>query len=366
MRRIDELESLRGLMALWVLVGHAIHLLPISESGNLAIRLLKMNGLAVDVFIILSGFVIFYLLESANERYWPFIVRRFLRLYPCYLLCLVVSILMTQGNLDILQSIPWTTERIAVAQTIILTSLDNFWPNIASHIVLLQGAVPPSLIPYGEYAFLGQAWSISLEWQFYLVAPLLFLICKKQRRWALYLLLASVCIAYWGTGFKFGEGWIFRQATYFFIGISSFYIWRADFRLSPIWIMILMPLSITAVYLIVPRWLALGIWTVVFTSLLVVRQEGNRSIEGVICTVLQAKLLRWLGKISYSVYLTHMIIIYATMRVLDGFELSILHYSILLMALSFVGTLGVSDLTYRLVERPAIVFGKGLFRAPSP
>ena len=146
------------------------------------------------------------------KRYWSFIVRRFLRLYPCYLLCLVVSILMTQGNLDILQSIPWTTERIAVAQTIILTSLDNFWPNIASHIVLLQGAVPPSLIPYGEYAFLGQAWSISLEWQFYLVAPLLFLICKKQRRWALYLLLASVCIAYWGTGFKFGEGWIFSSS----------------------------------------------------------------------------------------------------------------------------------------------------------
>ncbi|MEQ1935140.1 MAG: acyltransferase, partial [Fimbriimonadaceae bacterium] len=346
-RRIDELESLRGLMALWVVVGHAVHLLPMSNIDNPIIKLLKMNGLAVEVFVILSGFVIFNLLDGARERFWPFIVRRFLRLYPCYIVSLALSILMTPGNQEILSKLPWTTDRLVSVAHIEANALTFYWPNVAAHILMLQGAVPPNLIPDGEYAFLGQAWSISLEWQFYLVAPTIFMLCEKRARWPIFSLLVGICAAYYATGFRFGDGWLFRQSTYFFVGIVSFYVWRADYKLSQTWRRLLLPITVAAAYLLIPSWISLGIWAAVITSLLVVRQQGTERIENTICDVLRSKPLRWLGRISYSVYLTHMIVIYGLMRVLESFTSKPSEYSVLLIGLSVVGTLVLSDVFYR-------------------
>ncbi|MST94839.1 MAG: acyltransferase, partial [Pedosphaera sp.] len=45
-------------------------------------------GMAVDIFLILSGFVIFNLLDR-GETYGVFITRRFFRLFPAFLLSLV-------------------------------------------------------------------------------------------------------------------------------------------------------------------------------------------------------------------------------------------------------------------------------------
>ncbi|WP_407301782.1 hypothetical protein ACHQJB_13725 [Raoultella planticola] len=53
MKYIKELEGLRGIMALWVVAGHAFVSLPLL-SGKLPANL--MNTQAVDVFIMLSGF----------------------------------------------------------------------------------------------------------------------------------------------------------------------------------------------------------------------------------------------------------------------------------------------------------------------
>ena len=61
LKRLPELESLRGLMLLWVLIGHV--LLNFS-GGGVVWTLLTENGRAVDVFMALSGFAVFFLLPS--------------------------------------------------------------------------------------------------------------------------------------------------------------------------------------------------------------------------------------------------------------------------------------------------------------
>jgi peptidoglycan/LPS O-acetylase OafA/YrhL len=79
---IPELEGLRGLLAAWVF---AFHFLVIGGHWDrLPPRLQAVldGGRAVDVFLILSGFVITGTLLSKRDGYWQFIFRRFLRIYP--------------------------------------------------------------------------------------------------------------------------------------------------------------------------------------------------------------------------------------------------------------------------------------------
>ena len=71
---------------------------------------------------------------------------------------------------------------------------DRLWLDAPLHFLFLHGLVPVSLLPGIPYTLLGVAWSLSLEFQFYAVAPAIFALC---RRWlaALVTLLVGVVIA---------------------------------------------------------------------------------------------------------------------------------------------------------------------------
>lgn len=56
--------------------------------------------------------------------------------------------------------------------------VESWWANIhwniPLHLLMLHGVVPEVLVARAPGAFLAPAWSVSLEWQFYLVAPLAY------------------------------------------------------------------------------------------------------------------------------------------------------------------------------------------------
>jgi hypothetical protein len=106
-KRINELESLRGVLALWVVVGHILPSAGILDTALGPFKFVAKGEYAVDVFIIMSGFFIFYLLDTAQEKYRPFIIRRFLRLFPAYFVCLIISILMINVSVETLSSLDW-------------------------------------------------------------------------------------------------------------------------------------------------------------------------------------------------------------------------------------------------------------------
>src|SRR5579862_198970 len=62
---------------------------------------------AVSIFIIISGFVITHLLLEQRESYLPFITRRFLRIYPVYLICLGAGVFATRLHLAAFAGHPW-------------------------------------------------------------------------------------------------------------------------------------------------------------------------------------------------------------------------------------------------------------------
>jgi peptidoglycan/LPS O-acetylase OafA/YrhL len=171
--RIGSLDGLRGLAALWVLVGHAMLL------TGWHLPLIGDPDLGVDLFIMLSGFLmVFHYQLRENKEPWndvstwsSFWTRRFFRIAPLYYVMLAIAIalgpLIFESRLTIdhfLNVTPQMPERY----------LDGSLENILLHVSFLFGLSP-------GHAFRTPLpdWSISLEMQFYAVLPFLMLFVQR-------------------------------------------------------------------------------------------------------------------------------------------------------------------------------------------
>jgi peptidoglycan/LPS O-acetylase OafA/YrhL len=172
MQNFRSIESLRAYMAWWVVFGHAAQLAGGQYIFPHALyAALDDNYKAVNVFIIISGFVITHLLLSKDEAYLPYITKRAFRILPIYLFCLALSVAITHLMVNT-YTLPWAAghemriERFA-------QEAQHFHLHLFLHLALLHGLLPSEVLPYSASALLPPAWSLSLEWQFYLIAPLL-------------------------------------------------------------------------------------------------------------------------------------------------------------------------------------------------
>jgi peptidoglycan/LPS O-acetylase OafA/YrhL len=169
---------------LWVLVDHVLWVAGYWQDAIAGLptmyatiaRLMVSGSYAVDLFIIISGFVIMHLLDKQGEPYLQFIVRRFFRLFPVFIVLFVIAIPLSQVDLwNLTNSSQYLTPKQIEFRTANLASWwENIHWNIPLHLTMLHGAVPEVLVKDAPGAFLVPAWSISLEWQFYLLAPLAY------------------------------------------------------------------------------------------------------------------------------------------------------------------------------------------------
>jgi peptidoglycan/LPS O-acetylase OafA/YrhL len=366
--RLDSLESLRGLLALWVVVGHVLRRMDLSDPALKALSIFTNPSYAVDVFIMLSGFVIFFLLDSAALDYRRFIVRRFFRLFPLYFFVLLVAAFLLPWEGSVLAEYPWTSPGLRNAQLIHDATEAHFWEQFLVHLTMLHGLVPDSILPQSQYAFVGAAWSISVEWQFYLVAPWLFYMLQ-QRQWGrAALVLIAVCML--RAVNHHGEGLIVNQAGFFLIGIASYYLWRylRDRPIPPSLLDFCGMLWIATVYLFSVSVWSLVIWGAVMVVIVAETTTHRSVLQTLAIRILASRPLLWLGKISYSIYLTHMLVVLlvadAMLNTVNGatFASAQAHWQFVLisLALTLAGTVLLSALTYTLIERPGMALGRKL------
>ena len=360
-RKIACIEGLRGVLALWVLFGHVLAAAGLGAGWRGPFAVLAAGGHAVDVFIIISGFVIFYLIDTAGETYGRFIWRRVLRLYPAYLVCLAAAALVLPLTVTTFGNSTWphslNENRVMVA----LSGIAHFPEHLALHLLMLHSLVPDSILPYSSYAILGTAWSLSLEWQFYVLAPPLFFLLSRGPYTAM-AVIAIACAAHFLIAGQ--EGMLPRHVPMFALGIASYYFWRSWSRSIPTW-----PLLVvvgTALAYLLTHTPAIVIWTAVFLA----ATQPTALFARPLLAILESPPLLAAGRWSYSVYLSHPVLLVLNIAFLRGIgaeQLGQWAFFGSLLSLTVATTLAASARLYRYVEAPVIALGRGARPvAPNP
>ena len=365
--KIASLEALRGLLALWVVISHVTaRIVSDATIRNAHLQAILEPLIPVYVFMILSGFVIFGLLERERPPMGGFILRRFFRLAPLYFAVLIVAANLTGFELRTLDNLFWRNIHVYDAIKIHHETMDYFWQHFAAHALLLHGLIPETWLKDANFTFLSQGWSISLEWQFYLLAPLVFWLALKKR----YVLLggavaALLALAWLGVP---SIGFLPNQLWYFALGIASFYLYRRadllgrmDGRIHDTGLLAVCVL----LYFVLREPLPVIVWLLVLDAIILRRAGATKSaIAAGVSGLLERPLLQRLGEISYSVYLVHIPILYAVFRAVTWLDPHMGGWKFLAIALpvTIAVTLGVAAMTYRWIEQPGIALGRRLAR----
>jgi len=315
-RRIPQLDGMRGIAILLVLVWHFVVIPTTAGSPHsvlarvvLHVGLLTWSG--VDLFFVLSGFLIGGILIDAKDSsnyFKTFYVRRAFRILPIYLLVVVVYLVvwsLASGQKTALREtlgspMPWY---------LYFTFTQNFW--LAHHA--------------WDSMYLTASWSLAVEEQFYLFLPMIIRVLPRQ-----VLLFAAVILAlgstisrsflymhyrpFWGTA---AYTMIFSRADALMAGVICAVLLR-----DPLWNGLLRrnrwatEVSCTifgfGVAILMFRGWGMGtlpMCTLGFTCLalfyasilmlVIVKPDGQLS------RALQTRWLMWLGTISYGLYLFH-------------------------------------------------------------
>ncbi len=172
--RLYFIDGLRGIAALIVAVGHLIGMVgpdhPVVPIWNANLEMLiiwpwTFGGPAVWLFILLSGFALFWAEESrrlagrGNTGLAAYIKRRFWRILPTYYMSLFLGLIVVVVMAPIL--IPPSPS----LQTYSPTS----WMGFIAHVFLFQ-----NLDLGWRFQFVPPLWSISVEMQLYIILPLIF------------------------------------------------------------------------------------------------------------------------------------------------------------------------------------------------
>ena len=191
---LPTLTGLRFVAAFSVLIGHGFAwiLADHETPGGVVFWVSQVSGFGMTLFFVLSGFVIHYnygkLVTTKGLRgVATFLWARFARLYPLFLLMMLVYVALSSRTLALLAGNP---ERFGS----ILQALPYFLLSIHSWVYTLIGENPVIDAIGGGSPI---TWSISTEWFFYFAYPLVAWLILRARTPRFAAALALLWCALW-------------------------------------------------------------------------------------------------------------------------------------------------------------------------
>ncbi|WP_395944991.1 acyltransferase family protein [Brevundimonas sp.] len=363
--RLRSLDGLRGLAALVVVIHHAVLMSPLysASTSNLfaagfwssAISILKGTPLrlmisgqsAVIVFFIISGFVLALTLERVERwNYRPYIIKRVCRIY----LPFVVSILAAAALWSLLRPAPSTEV--------------SDWMNMGWPANQLTGwSLFNHLAMTGVEEWLNNPmWSLVHEMRISIVFPLIAWSVRQRPRLALAVFFivwvaSLVVIDFVADPFLFSLLGTTRTAFFFAIGAAIF------FNLDRIRLLtqsvpkvgLIAAIGVAWLLLMAPAAPKFSPFVLVGATILVVLTATDPMVRG----VFEMRIAAWLGRVSYSLYLTHVIVFNVVVSLLAG-RLSYAG----LVTVALVSSLIVAEMAYRLIEEPTMRLGRRLALRP--
>jgi peptidoglycan/LPS O-acetylase OafA/YrhL len=302
MKRLECLDGLRGVLAVYVMLGH---MAPFTALPHWLTMPLSHGGAAVDMFFILSGLVIVRSLESFRCRPRPFLIARAARIFPVYLpmLAMGVAVQPLPSGFD---RMPWIGVD-SLAHGIWSDGWPSTWAaDMATHLTMTHGLWPAGTLPDTWVSFLGAAWSLSTEWQFYLLALLLGRSGIRAPRMAVLFLALALAGLMWRDSvpppWQFSRAFLPNKAQYFALGVVSAALVAGGARRRVLFCIVLtITLLLSFLQGGADKLLAPLIWTLCLGAQLRPDLPGATMLSG----TLRARPLLWLGAVSYCLYLAN-------------------------------------------------------------
>ena len=348
---LPSLTPLRGIAALWVVLFHYCWHLPAVHPDRYTGAVYK-GYLAVDLFFMLSGFVITHVYhrvfarQVTGQHYRDFLKARVARIYPLHLTVLLVfvaTVIAERATVYVhggsFAPVPLVGER----------SLGAFLANL----LMLQG------IWARELSWNDPSWSISLEFLAYLLLPLVFPGLWRARPAAKAGIAAILLVVLGWLAYRTGDDFnqwngisaIMRCLPEFLIGALLYSTYRGrvlgsllatDTALFSGMLLLFVMLHFAAPdFSIIPLF-----------ALILLTAVANKGRLG---PLLNSTPFLWLGNISYSLYLIHGFVLFVTIEVMrtgpgaDFAKLPV-NLSVALIIAMLAASLGLASLSYRFVE----------------
>jgi len=368
--RVPELDGLRGVAILLVLLFHYISIEGLTKTGSWSFilqRIVIMGWTGVDLFFVLSGFLIGGILIDARGSptyFKTFYVRRFFRIIPVYYLWILGYVLLVSMGGAFVRAHSHSGAVLQVGQAIYAHFL--FLQNLGFiHVSGLTGA------------WFSHTWSLAVEEQFYLVAPLVIWFLSPRR---LFIFLAVTvagvpllrfCLLQYFHAAPWLVGVVMpTRADSFAVGMLAAILWRnasvrARLATRPRVLYLFLGLF-SAGAVVLWRWspqsLTFGMESAGYTCmaifygviLLLVLARPTSLLAG----AARISWLRELGSVSYCVYLIHLVVdvfchailLHDTPRFSNGRAVAVSLFAGFL-------TYGIAKFSWTILERPLLRYG---------
>ncbi|MEJ0018388.1 MAG: acyltransferase [Acetobacteraceae bacterium] len=320
MQRMVLLDGVRGALAFYVLLSHTLPFAPLPAWLH---WLFQHGGAAVDVFFILSGLVIVRSLTSFEYRSLPFLIARVTRIYPVFLVVFAMAVAV-QPLATGFGNMAWIGTE-SQARSIWSSGWPSDWQVlIATHLTMTHGLFPNGLLPDVWVSFLGAAWSLSTEWQFYLLALLVGARLGLSRMAWLFVALSAASVAWHATvpeAWQFSRAFLPNKAQYFALGvISALVVRERRAGLAGYCAVLAATLALSAAQGGIDKLLPPIMWTLCLAAQMVPASYRTWSSHSMfprsgtavvrlplaaLAGLLQSRALVWLGAVSYCLYLVN-------------------------------------------------------------
>jgi peptidoglycan/LPS O-acetylase OafA/YrhL len=364
MSRIKPLDALRGIAAFIVLLAQCYAIWPEAARDQLRwlnhtpLRLLINGHAAVTLFFVLSGFVLALpFLAGKGGSYAHFVMRRLCRIYLPFVTAIALALLLygISGGQPSADGSLWFNEKW----------LDGFAVADVLRHLLMTGRMQDMGLNHNM-------WTLVHELRIALIFPFLMAFCADTRRVVIgtVILFVACSLAMVALAPATDEFFIDtrslaitflitgRNAAFFIVGIL---LARHKDMLK---------LRLTSL----GRWAHCGLWALCLVILIAPHFPEEDVFQAVAAALaimlvqvqprlgawLASGVTAWLGRMSYSLYLVHLPILFALFHLYLGK----LPFG-MIVGMGVIVSLSAAEIMYRLVESPAIALGRRLTAEPA-